>query len=78
VLPERRQRAGEARLLRDLEPEEVSELRADDEQTRPRREAHDHGDRDEVDERAEARDAERKLDQPDHQAERQHELDVLR
>ncbi len=47
----------EACFLRDVDAEEIAKLRADDQQARAGGEADDHGRRDEIDERAEPRDA---------------------
>ena len=72
------ERAHEARMLRHVDAEEVAQLRADDQQSCAGGEADDHRRRDEVDQRAQPRDAEAELDQPDHQVERQHQRHVGR
>ena len=59
-------------------PEEIAQLRGDDQQGGAGREADDHGMRDEIHQRAETREAHRQLQEAHEERERQHELDVGR
>jgi hypothetical protein len=70
------QRLVEGGAARHREAEKVLELAGRDEERGAGREAHDHGVRDEVDERSQPGQSHRELHQPGHQAERQHHGDV--
>ena len=74
---ELRQRGDQGWLLRQRQAEKIAQLCGDDQQTRTCGEADDDGGRDEIHQHPESGRAERELDQPDHQVERQNQPDVI-
>ena len=73
---EQAERFEESRSRRDRNAGKIAELGGDDEESRARGEADHDRVRDEVDERPQARDAHRELQQADQQREGQDQLDV--